>query len=147
MLQGRFGNTSGRPYIEGRIYLPRLNVRSNISFLVDTGADRSLLMPLDGTRMGLDYNQLAGNQEAVGIGGVSRHFVEPALVVFSEAGKYLYIYSINLTISSSNTSLMDVPSLLGRDILDQWKMTYNPTKKELTFVVNRADFTFPIPKK
>ena len=39
MLKGRFGDTSGRPYIEGHILLPRLKKRGNVSFVFDTGAD------------------------------------------------------------------------------------------------------------
>ncbi len=46
MLIGRFGHTSGRPYFEARVVLPHLNVAGNVSFLLDTGADKSLLMPL-----------------------------------------------------------------------------------------------------
>lgn len=57
MLRGRFGDTSGRPYIEGHVFLPRLEKRGNVSFLFDTGADTSL-MPVDGLRVGIDYAEL-----------------------------------------------------------------------------------------
>ena len=53
MLQGRFGDTSGRPYMEGHVLLPRLGWRGYVSFIFDTGADTSLLMPLDARRMGI----------------------------------------------------------------------------------------------
>jgi hypothetical protein len=36
MIEGRFGDTSGRPYIEGRLSLPRLGVVGDISFIFDT---------------------------------------------------------------------------------------------------------------
>ena len=58
MLRGRFGNTSGRPFLEGRLILPNRNLSFEISFLVDTGADDTILMPADGIRVGLDYGQL-----------------------------------------------------------------------------------------
>ena len=58
MLRGRFGDSTGRPYIEGRLIIPRLNIKSDMSFLVDTGADRSLLMPGDGRRLAIDYSKL-----------------------------------------------------------------------------------------
>ena len=45
MIQGRFGNTTGRPYVNGRLLLPRLRLSTNLS---DTGADVSVLMPVDG---------------------------------------------------------------------------------------------------
>ena len=48
MLEGRFGDTTGRPYVDGRLFvLGRQELNSNISFLVDTGADGSMgLSPL-----------------------------------------------------------------------------------------------------
>ena len=144
MLRGRFGDTTGRPYIEGRLLLPRFRIRSDISFLVDTGADVSLLNPADGTRMGLDYARLTGNVESLGTSGVSYNYVEPAFIVFSERGRFLHVYRINLEIAPYDRKLMELPSLLGRDILDQWKMTYNPSKKRLVFEVLSSDETIPI---
>lgn len=144
MLAGRFGNTSGRPYIEGRLYFPRLKIQSDISFIVDTGADHSLLMPLDGRRMNLEYNNLGGNKETVGIGGLTNNYIEPAMVVFTDPGLQLYVYNIDLTIASHDDGIRDIPSLLGRDILDRWRMTYDPSQKNLTFEVVSADITIPI---
>lgn len=144
MLQGRFGNTSGQPFIEGRFYLPRLKIESDISFLVDTGADRTLLMPLDGKRINLDYDKLKGSKESVGIGGIANNYEEPAIVVFSEPGNRLFVYITKLMIASYGDEIRDIPSLLGRDILDRWRMIYDPSKKELTFEVVEADITIPI---
>jgi hypothetical protein len=48
MIEGRFGNTSGAPFLEGRIILLRFGVRGLVSFLVDTGADATIITPLDG---------------------------------------------------------------------------------------------------
>src|SRR4030042_48768 len=98
MLRGRFGDTSGRPFIEGRLILPSLNINGDISFLVDTGADRSLLHPDDGIRLGIDYTKLTGNAESVGIGGICHYFVEPALIVFSEPKRFLYVHIIDLAL-------------------------------------------------
>lgn len=144
MIRGRFGDTTGRPYIEGRLIVPRLNLRSDVSFIVDTGADNSLLMPLDGMRMGIDYAGLSGDAESVGIGGISRNFVEPAIIVFSEPRHNLFVYMIQLQICSPFPDILNIPSLLGRDILDRWRMTYNPSKRYLAFKVLSADYTVPI---
>ncbi len=81
MLRGRFGDTTGRPYIEGRLILPTQGLNSDLSFLVDTGADSSMLMPADALRMGRDYGKLARKTESVGIGGRSPNFVEHATLV------------------------------------------------------------------
>ncbi len=70
-LRGRFGNASGRPYIEGHLILPRLRISSDISFCVDTGADSTVLLPADGIRIGIDYDKLGPEVESVGVGGIS----------------------------------------------------------------------------
>ena len=141
---GRYGDTSGRPYLEGRLIFPRLRIQGDISFLVDTGADASLLTPLDGRRLGIDYSTLNGDAEAWGIGGLSHNFLEEAILVFSEPGVALYLYTMDLDIAVPSPEIPDdLPSLLGRDILDHWRMTYSPLKKNLTFKVLEADHTIP----
>ncbi len=144
MLRGRFGDTSGRPYIEGRLIFRNLKISSDISFCVDTGADQSLLLPNDGMRMGIDYTKLTGEAESVGVGGICHNFIEPVLVVFSEPRRFLYVYTIDLQIAPPDPEIMDPPSLLGRDILNRWRMIYHPTKNYLTFQVISADVVVPI---
>jgi hypothetical protein len=143
MLRGRFGDTTGRPYLEGRLILPRLGVRGDISFIVDTGADRSLLMPLDGIRMGINYAGLTGNVESIGIGGVTHNFEEEAIVIFADP-RNIYIYLIDLEIAAPTSEIERIPTLLGRDILDQWRMVYHPARNRLSFTVISADYTAPL---
>ncbi len=146
MLRGRFGNTTGRPYIEGRLVIPRLNTSGDISFLVDTGADQTLLAPADGLRIGLDYADLHGDgKQIIGIGGVTENFVEDAVVVFADGIKVIYGYTIQLGIAPPSPDIMDIPSLLGRDIIDHWRMIYNPTRRNLSFTVISADFQLNVP--
>jgi hypothetical protein len=144
MLRGRFGDTSGRPYIEGRLILSNLNIFGDISFLVDTGSDETRLHPSDGIRLNIDYGQLSGDVESVGTSGVSHDFTEPALVVFSEPKRFLYVYNITLRIAPYDVEIVDLPSLLGRNILDRWRMIYDPQKKRLVFKVISADVTVPL---
>jgi len=94
--------------------------------------------------MGINYANLTGDRESVGIGGLSHNFVERAIVVFSEAKRFLHVYMIDLAITPSDPDMRDMPSLLGRDILDQWRMTYNATTKYLGFHVLSADITIPL---
>ena len=84
MIRGRYGGTSRRPYVEGRLLIPRLNLFGDISFLVDTGADNTLLMPVDAKRIGLDHGSLDSQTmvQSIGTGGKSRFFREAAVVSF-----------------------------------------------------------------
>lgn len=146
MLRGRFGGTSKRPYLEGRLYIPRLSLWSEISFLVDTGADSTVLMPADGAKMGIDYSALTKSRvPAVGIGGQSYNYTEEAWVVFSDPDQALYCYHVDLDILNPIPELMDAPSLLGRVVLNQWVMHYSPSDGVLTFDVVTADRIISVP--
>jgi len=144
MLRGRFGNTSGRPYLEGRLILPRLRVQGDISFIVDTGADNTVLMPLDGIRLGVDYSKLSGGTAIVGVGGYAHMFQESGAAIFLERSNMLHIYFIEVRIASHTPEIADIPSLLGRDVLDRWRMHYNPASGTLSFKVNSADQTLTV---
>ncbi len=143
MLIGRFGDTSGRPYLEGRVVLPRLNVRADFSFVVDTGADETFLMPGDGLTMKLPYGSLAAfNDDSIGASGPIRSTNEPAWVAFSDGDK-LYGYSLNLAILEFRRDMLMVPTLLGRDILHRWAMNYRHSAARLEFEVESADVIVP----
>jgi hypothetical protein len=143
MLKGRFGNTSTAPYLEGQLVIPRLAVKGLISFLVDTGADEALIMPADGLRLGIDYARLHPPQIYTGIGGDTKIHSELALVTFSEA-RFVYTYNVKIGLSAALSDLMRAPSLLGRDIINRWRMTYDPKRGVVNFKVASADFTHKI---
>ncbi len=143
MLVGRFGDTSGRPYLEGRLLIPSQNLSIDLSFLVDTGADHTYLMPGDARVGGLDYSVLHNRTTSMGVGGPARGFMERAIVAFADR-KHLYVYELALTSAAPNRQMMDVPSLLGRDVLDQRHMTSGPAKKRLRFEVVSADLIMPL---
>ena len=118
-----------------------------MSFCVDTGADKSLLMPIDGVRMGIDYSKLNGDAECLGFGGICHNFIEGAILAFSEPNRYIHIYSIILEIASPTPDVMDIPSVIGREILDRWRMIYDPVRDRLVFTVHSADLQLPISVK
>ena len=45
-------------------------------------------------------------------------------MVFASAKK-LYLYSLKLGISLPSQEIVKIPSLLGRDIIDQWRIVYD----------------------
>ncbi|MHB8376813.1 MAG: hypothetical protein ACYDEB_07640 [Dehalococcoidia bacterium] len=143
MLRGRFGNTTGRPYIEGRLLLPRLALRSEISFCVDTGADRTILLPSDSMRMNLDFSRLGNRAAAVGIGGTAAMFDEEAVIAFADK-LAVYVYRLRIKIAANQPSIRDLPSLLGRDVLHRWHMNYHPGRNRLTMRVVTADRILPL---
>ena len=141
MLIGRFGNTSGRPYLEGRLVIPRLSIRGDISFLVDTGADKTVIMPIDAARLRVNHNRFKIESEMRGIGGTGINYPEQCLVAFTEAGKKAFVYDLTVLFAKPEKYNKTTPSILGRDIIDRWRMMYEKPKNRLTFTVISADAT------
>ena len=142
MIAGRFGDTTGRPYVSGRLLLPRVGLATNLSFLVDTGADFSTLMPGDGIKMKLDYPGLKNPTTVGGMGGNAACYQEQAILLFHEPDrKLMRAYAITLMIPRLDPDLFRMPSLLGRDVLDRWHMSYDPSRGKLSFTVRSADHT------
>jgi hypothetical protein len=146
MLKGRFGNPSGRPYIEARLAFPRLGISANISFLVDTGADCAVIMPGDGVRMSLDYSELQNVADSVGIGGLSRDFSEDALMAFTD-DMNIYAYILPIRVSTPIPDIMTIPSLLGRDIIRRREAIFDHTNARFEINVRSADWTVPVPAR
>jgi predicted aspartyl protease len=142
VIIGRFGDTSGRPFVEGHFLLPSQNLRGNISFLVDTGTDLTMIMPDDSQRLGIDLDNLSGQQETTGIGGRVETALERALITFHEPNSNkLRLYNLDLDFIYPNSYTRNMPSILGRDIIDRWRINYDPSKDKLTFTVRSADLT------
>jgi hypothetical protein len=139
VIRGRYGDTTGRPYFEGRLFLPRLKIVALISFLADTGADQTTIMPLDGAKAAIPYGALRNPHVAVGIGGEARSFAEIAVLTFAHPGVALYSYEFRISIIAPSPAIMRVPSLLGRDVMDNWNMRVDPLRKILTASVRRSD--------
>lgn len=150
-LLGRLGDTTKQPYLEGRISIPRLGVVGNISFLVDTGADRTTIHSMDASRLNLDYSKLNWTLKAYGVGGIEVDIAEePAILALLQPGVAVYYYDVYADIPRFDPDWHKVafplPSLLGRDLLGQWVMHYGPSRKSrpLWFRVISADRIEPV---
>lgn len=145
MLHGRFGESSGRPYVSARVFIPRLGLAGNVSFIFDTGADSTVLMPADAATLGVDYDLLSDRFESFGIGGSAPTYIEPARLAFADDNRHtLYGYDIRLLIHHPTADAMRVPSLLGRDIIDRWRVVYDKSVAELAAKVVSSDAEFPV---
>ena len=144
MLVGRFSKTSGRPYLRGRLLLPRLQINAVIRLCVDTGSDTTTLMPRDGNKISIDYSILNKSGQSMSISGAVDSYKERAILAFTDQDPIIHGYDIDLTIISPDPErpgINRLPSLLGRNILNRWTMHYAPTTDNLTFEVETADVT------
>ena len=138
MIRGSFDR--GRPVVECRLVIPRLSVNHRLVLLVDTGASSSCLHPADAIRARIPFDELGNRVGYLGIGGSSAYFRESANLLF-EDDSYLQIYRLDLLIAAPTASNRDLPSLLGRDVLNRWRMDYDPADGRLECIVRNADHT------
>ena len=125
MITGFF-SSRGRPYISGIVTLPRFGVSADVSFLLDTGADSSCLHLEDTRELAIPESSLGNESYVGGVGGTAAYYSEPAIVTFTYGpGRIDEIsYNIDLDLSYADETL-GMPSLLGRDILDDWHIEYS----------------------
>ncbi len=112
-----------------------------IVFLVDTGADATSIHPgFAKDSVHIPYDRLGGRRSFTGVGGSSQYFSERALVSFADDGLER-VYNIDLYIAEPSDANARLPSLLGRDIINNWYMQYDPSNRRLDFSVRYADRT------
>ena len=125
MITGFF-SSRGRPYILGIITLPRFGVSTDVYFLLDTGADSSCLHLVDALNLAVPESSLGNESYVGGIGGNAAYYREPSTITFTYGDGRIYevSYNIDLDLSYSDETI-GLPSLLGRDILDDWHIEYS----------------------
>ena len=95
-------------------------------FLLDTGADSSCLHFEDTSNLAVPESSLSNQSSVGGIGGTAAYYREPAMVTFAYGSEGIdeVSYNIDLDLSYSDETI-GLPSLLGRDILDDWHIEYS----------------------
>ncbi len=142
MILGEFDEL-GRPYVECRLIIPRLDVNQRMAFLLDTGADRTCLHPSDTRRARIPVGELGGATESLGIGGALPYYREPSLLLFNDESQ-TRVYAVELLVAEPRVGIENLPSLLGRDLINRWLVEYDPTNARLACTVRSADYSFQI---
>lgn len=133
MIRGVFGS-DGRPYIVGLLYFPGLSLPPAghdpvpVGFLLDTGADVTMLFPRDAYRLGIKFDHhFAGRQRSrvEGVGPPAEVYDEVChLVLPHEDGtEDAYVGRIKVALPHSHNVLH--PSILGRDAFDHYVVYYD----------------------
>jgi hypothetical protein len=145
VLRGEFAG-NGRPYIRGELWIPRFNLRHDIRFCVDTGSGYTVLMPDDGLAIGVDYVKLDDEIDLATVGGATSTFLEPVEISFTDFdARAAYSYRAVLAIAPPSAETAAVPSLLGRDVINRWRIDYHPTAGQLLCDVITADEVIQLP--
>lgn len=144
MLSGRFGAGTSRPYVESAIWFPRIDVRGKISFLLDTGADQSIVYVNDIKRLRISYDMFCDEMDVAGVGGAMSCFRETAILYFADSESAIRCYRTDVLIPKCDHKI-GIPSLLGRDVLGNWKILYCQEENRLEIEVLKADKTISVP--
>ena len=120
MIPGYFRDENSilRPFVDLTLEFPIANNQAlEISFLVDTGADRTLLSPFDGVRLRrelvVDLLGLPFGSPIVGVGGQTEtRMIDASLQI----GEHTIATTLSL-VEPPPGQFPTMPSLLGRDIL------------------------------
>ena len=131
MILGYF-DSEGTPYIQAYVTVGRLGVDGYVEFLVDTGADSGALHPADGKFLGCRFDLLGVSHSVGGVGGSQAYYPEEASITFEgDDGSYEFV--VTLDIAKPDPAIDDLPSLLGRDIINDMKMEYDYGEDVLRF--------------
>lgn len=116
------------PAVQGFVYLPRLKDNSSwIRFMVDTGASHTCL---HGSVVLAWQKELRGSslKDSQGIGGRGKYYMEPGIVILREENGQFLPFPTALLIQKVGRAGLEQPpnpSLLGRDILQQFELNVN----------------------
>ena len=138
-INGRFREQEAlpSPLVTAFVEIPDLGVSASVEFLVDTGATRTALHPGDVLKLGIDivtYAAGAYPRTIAGIGGQASYGVEDAILHFKNSKANLRALIGPLEQSQFDFALKKhVPSLLGRDFLNQGRLIVDYEKNELSF--------------
>ena len=123
MIRGVFREERGRrrPFITARLLIPSQSISGDIRFLIDTGADSTVLAPADVFFLGVDVQRLPPSTPSAGVGGITRTASAEATITL---GRLTYDLSLRILVPGreQQQALSRIPSLLGRDMLSHFAL-------------------------
>jgi hypothetical protein len=122
MILGYFNE--GRPFVDGLLRFPGSGARA-ARFLVDTGADLTIVHPIDYRSMGLSFADFKSfpEESSTGVGGRAAYRRVPVeLYLRHDSGQFDRL-RLAIMVARSDLAALRLPSLLGRDVTDLYVLT------------------------
>lgn len=139
VLHSYFSGPRRQPYVVAQVVLPRLGAGAEIHFLVDTGADRTVIhwsdRALFRTAAGSPLPRgetFSGRAGMSGISGAAVQYGEEEATLFFETDRPVRAAAEITACVALTPDSAGVPSLLGRDFLQQVRLDFYMPGDELT---------------
>ena len=149
MIDGYF-DPAGRPYVRAYVVVPGLQPAPEvIALLLDTGADNTFIQPAGARILGISTHDLNPTGSSRGIGGAISYATVPAFIAFQEKPwpwrkTRLVYFQTELAIAMPDRGNRNLPSLLGRDVIDRCRLLYDKTGGKLQLAPRQADGTMSL---
>jgi hypothetical protein len=130
-----YTHRDGTPFLDILLEIPALGIKRKISFLIDTGSPVTILSERDARKLKLEYKNLSSaNGNIMGLGGFSETYVlkKPTLHFLGREGMLkvrLNDLYVSRNIVADREVINQIPSLLGRDVLKDFTLTFNEKRK------------------
>ena len=122
------------PFLDAVVFEDLAQRGLQIPFLIDTGADQSLLSPQHAALVygEQEYREICRSPRHIGVSGVGSDASAIALplylMLFAESNEVILLHretliAIDPRYRPSTATNLDMPSLLGRDVLNQFTLT------------------------
>jgi len=119
------------PFIYVKFICDQLDINRDILMVVDTGTAITTINEFDARGMKIDYSKLKKNQDSLGIGGRAKsYFADSCHLYFGEGIESVDVQPVRfLKQSSVENALQErYPSLLGMDVLKNYKIRFTESK-------------------
>jgi len=124
----------GWPYVAGRISLSRLQLGPTpVTFMLDTGADMTLLHPGDAHRLGIDFDSHFQGIQRITIPGVgtAEAYLEQATLELPHLNGRVDRLAGRVFVAVPSDINRRHPSILGRDVFDHYSIVYSKARNIL----------------
>jgi predicted aspartyl protease len=119
------------PFIYVKFICDQLGINKDMLMVVDTGTTITTINEFDAREMKIDYSKLKKNQDSLGIGGQAKsYFADSCHLYFGEGIESVDVQPVRFLKQSSveNAIQEQYPSLLGMDVLKNYKISFTKSK-------------------
>ena len=88
----------------------------------------------------MPFAVLRDKADIKGVGGSRSYYREQALLLFDD-GTLIRAHATAIAVAEPSTDIETLPSLLGRPLLNDWRINFDPRRNRLEITVKNPLFT------